>query len=220
MNDAMFDFENANPDPRVACVLLLDTSGSMQGSPITQLNKGIDLLEQSLKQNELTKMRAEVAIVTFSSHITVAQEFVTADSFFAPTLQASGGTSMGAGIEKALSLLKDRKRYYKDNNINSYKPFFFVITDGVPYDQWTGSAQKLAQYEENGGANIFPIGVEGADFSVLEKLSNKRPPMKLNGLAFEEFFEWVSDSLSIVSNSSIGDQVRMPETSGWESISV
>ena len=30
-----------NPEPRCACVLLLDTSGSMHGSPIRALNEGI-----------------------------------------------------------------------------------------------------------------------------------------------------------------------------------
>src|SRR5664279_1913973 len=30
-----------NPEPRCACVLVLDTSGSMQGAPIEQLNLGL-----------------------------------------------------------------------------------------------------------------------------------------------------------------------------------
>ncbi len=30
-----------NPEPRVACLLLLDTSGSMVGHPIRQLNEGL-----------------------------------------------------------------------------------------------------------------------------------------------------------------------------------
>ena len=30
-----------NPEPRCPCVLLLDTSGSMQGEPIAALNKGL-----------------------------------------------------------------------------------------------------------------------------------------------------------------------------------
>lgn len=30
-----------NPEPRCACLLLLDTSGSMSGAPIQQLNEGL-----------------------------------------------------------------------------------------------------------------------------------------------------------------------------------
>jgi uncharacterized protein with von Willebrand factor type A (vWA) domain len=31
----------ANPEPRCACLLLLDTSGSMHGQPIAELNAGL-----------------------------------------------------------------------------------------------------------------------------------------------------------------------------------
>ena len=34
-----------NPEPRCPCVLLLDTSGSMQGQPISQLNAGLKQFE-------------------------------------------------------------------------------------------------------------------------------------------------------------------------------
>ena len=30
-----------NPEPRCPCLLLLDTSGSMRGNPIKELNEGI-----------------------------------------------------------------------------------------------------------------------------------------------------------------------------------
>jgi len=30
-----------NPEPRCPCLLLLDTSGSMQGRPISELNAGL-----------------------------------------------------------------------------------------------------------------------------------------------------------------------------------
>ncbi len=30
-----------NPEPRCPCLLLLDTSGSMQGEPIRELNRGL-----------------------------------------------------------------------------------------------------------------------------------------------------------------------------------
>ncbi len=37
-----------NPDPRVACVLLLDTSGSMGGAPIAELNTGLQQYRDEL----------------------------------------------------------------------------------------------------------------------------------------------------------------------------
>ena len=40
-----------NPQPRCPCVLVLDTSGSMGGAPIAELNRGLDTLRASLELN-------------------------------------------------------------------------------------------------------------------------------------------------------------------------
>ena len=42
-----------NPEPRCPVVLLLDTSGSMQGSPINELNLGVQVFKDSLMADSL-----------------------------------------------------------------------------------------------------------------------------------------------------------------------
>jgi hypothetical protein len=37
-----------NPEPRCPCLLLLDTSGSMQGAPISELNRGLVAFKDEL----------------------------------------------------------------------------------------------------------------------------------------------------------------------------
>jgi len=54
-----------NPEPRCPVVLLLDTSQSMQGAPINELNEGLHTFEQVLKGDILASLRVEVAIITF-----------------------------------------------------------------------------------------------------------------------------------------------------------
>ena len=56
-----------NPEARCPCVLLLDTSGSMQGTPIDALNEGLYALKEDLMKNSLASRRVEVAVVTFNS---------------------------------------------------------------------------------------------------------------------------------------------------------
>lgn len=84
-----------NPEPRCPCLLLLDTSGSMQGAPISQLNDGLRIFAEQLLGDGLAAKRAEVAIVTFGP-VQVVQEFTTAETWSPPSLTASGGTPMGA----------------------------------------------------------------------------------------------------------------------------
>lgn len=42
-----------NPEPRCPCILLLDTSGSMKGEPINQLNDGLVVFKDELAADAL-----------------------------------------------------------------------------------------------------------------------------------------------------------------------
>lgn len=56
-----------NPEPRCPCVLLLDTSGSMQGAPIDALNPGLKAFRDDLNKDPLASRRVDVAVVTSDS---------------------------------------------------------------------------------------------------------------------------------------------------------
>src|SRR5271169_6334280 len=93
-----------NPEPRCPCLLLLDTSGSMMGEKIAQLNAGLQEFEQQLKADSITAKRVEVAILAFGP-VNVHQDFITANSFVAPALDNSGDTPMGAAIRAGIDLV-------------------------------------------------------------------------------------------------------------------
>src|SRR5215470_586872 len=65
----------ANPDPRIACALLLDTSSSMSGEPMSMLNRGFDLFCEEIKKDELAKKRAEITVITFGGSARVEIPF-------------------------------------------------------------------------------------------------------------------------------------------------
>lgn len=58
-----------NPEPRCPVVLLLDTSGSMQGEPIQELNQGLRSFSEALKADRLASLRVEVAVVAFGGSV-------------------------------------------------------------------------------------------------------------------------------------------------------
>ena len=40
----------------------------------------------------------------------------------------------------------------------------------------------------------------------------------LEGLKFKEFFAWLSQSVSTISDSMPGDKILLPPTEGWETL--
>jgi uncharacterized protein YegL len=204
-----------NPEPRCAVVLLLDTSYSMSGQPISELNAGIRAFEQATKEDDLASLRVEVSIVTFGGHVSVVQPFVTVGNFESPTLTVNGNTPMGAAVDKGLALINERKETYKQNGVDYFRPWLFLITDGAPTDSWEAAAERLKQEEGRKGVSVFCIGVENANLQTLSRFSNVRAPVKLKGLAFRELFIWLSKSLSSVSQARPGEQVELPPSEAW-----
>jgi uncharacterized protein YegL len=207
-----------NPEPRCPCILLLDVSGSMSGAPINALNDGLRIFRDDLNQDDLTKKRVEVAIVTFESTVKVVQEFVTADQFQPPTLKVGGSTYMGSGIDKALDILQTRKDLYKANAISYYRPWVFMITDGSPSDNDVvdRAAQRIRKEEAEKRVAFFGVGVEGVNMTRLSQIV-VRKPVKLTGLNFREMFLWLSASMGKVSHSKLDEQVPLAPP-GWGSI--
>ncbi|MEO1376596.1 MAG: VWA domain-containing protein [Cyanobacteria bacterium J06635_10] len=217
--DEVVDFAE-NPEPRCPCVLLLDTSGSMQGAPIDALNQGLLSFKDELTKNPLASRRVEVSIVTFDSNINVVQDFVTADQFTPPILTAQGLTSMGAGIHKSLDLIQERKAQYRSNGVAYYRPWIFMITDGEPQGELDEvidqASQRLQNDESKKRVAFFSVGVENANMTRLSQLA-VRTPLKLKGLNFVEMFVWLSASMSAVSHSKVDEQVALPPI-GWGSV--
>lgn len=217
-----------NPEPRCPVVLVLDTSGSMQGTPIDELNQGLRAFGEALKADRLASLRVEVALIAFGGGVRLfdvrggrsgggdAQEaFITADGFQAPTLGARGDTPMGGAVSRALNLIKERKEIYKANGLDYFRPWMFVITDGRPTDSdWELAADQVRQEEARKGVVFYGVGVEKADMQVLARFSAARSPLKLKGLAFAELFQWLSKSLSVVAHSRPGEQAPLPPV-GW-----
>ena len=205
-----------NPEPRCACLLLLDSSGSMKGAKIAQLNAGLAEFARQLRSDSMAAKRVEVGVISFGP-VKVVQPFVTADAFIAPSLDAEGDTPMGEAIERAAEMLAERKKAYRANGIGYYRPWIFMISDGEPTDDVKQAITLVRNGEAKKSFMFYAVGVENADIGKLAKLSVRRP-LRLKGLAFDKLFVWLSDSLSSVSRSQISDAPELSNPAapdGW-----
>ena len=203
-----------NPEPRCACVLLLDTSGSMYGPPIQALNMGVSAFKDELEGDPLASLRVETAIVSFDSSVELVQDFATVDSLNTPELHPGGGTAMASGVNFAIDRVEERKQSYREAGISYYRPWIVLITDGASGEPMDAASERVRQAEEAKQLAFFAVGVEGADMAELNRLA-PRGAMPLNGLAFKEFFVWLSSSMTRVSSSRVDDEISLPDPSGW-----
>jgi len=203
-----------NPEQRCACMLILDTSGSMDGQPIAELNHGIRVFKDELIADGLAAKRVEVAIITFGP-VYLKQDFVTADNFQPPHLATTGDTPMGAAIVEGLEQVERRKDLYKQHGVPYNRPWIFLITDGAPTDSVHFASQMVKDGVEKKKFAFFAVGVEGADMNTLAEIS-PRKPLKLQGLKFRELFQWLSSSLGSASRSSPStDTLALPPPGDW-----
>jgi len=115
-------------------------------------------------------------------------------------------------------MLEERKEEYRQTGTPYYQPWLVLISDGAPTDHWQYVAQKAKDLCNNKKLVSLAVGVNNADMSILSEFSN-RPALKLQGLNFKDFFEWLSASMNRVSGSgSTAATVNLPPVNSWASI--
>jgi len=217
-----FSAETAtNYEQKCLCVLVLDVSGSMYGTRISELNRGLQEFYKEITDDESTSQKLEVSLVTFNHLVRTAQEPALVENFTMPTLKADGSTALVNAVNEAIDKVAARKQWYKDSGQNYYRPWIILMTDGEPDDdQDVNSLANRIKDDTNAKRYAFlPIGVDGANMSMLDKIKGDIPPMHLQGAKFSQFFKWLSASMGTVVNHEEGEKVDLTKGAGdWMSI--
>ncbi|MCM1506018.1 MAG: VWA domain-containing protein [Ruminococcus flavefaciens] len=187
---------------------------------IDELQKGIELFYEAIKADDVAKNSAEICIVTFNNSASCILDFANIErQGEVPKLDAQGSTAMGEGVNLALDLLEKCKQEYKDKGVDYYQPWLVIMSDGVPNGstaEMQRAIDRITEMTNNRKLTVFAIGIGNeADKSALSSLSPKRSPLKLQGLKFQEFFEWLGKSVSRTSQSVPGERVNLDSPDVW-----
>lgn len=187
---------------------------------IQEMIGGVQLFYDNLLADDVARYSAEVCVVTFGDNAPeLIIDFANLDRQESERrqkisgLKAKGGTPMGEAVNMALDCLEARKQDYKDKGVDYYQPWLVLMTDGEP----NGSASELKRAIDRTNdlvnvrkLTVFPIGIgDEADMNCLAKFSPRREPLRLKGMNFAGFFEWLSQSVSRTSQSMPGDTVKL-----------
>lgn len=229
-----------NYEQKCLCILVLDISGSMLEivddsnvkytgetvfmdgqqynlvtggvSKIDLVNEGLQRFYNDICEDESTSQRLELSLITFNDNVQVIQKPALPENVSIPELKCSGDTALADAVNEAINIVESRKNWYKQTGQPYYRPWIILMTDGEPNkDQ---DIDSLSRRIKNDTANkkyaFLPIGVEGADMTILQKISgNGMDAVKLKGMRFAEFFRWLSASMGTITKSEEGQKVNL-----------
>ncbi len=203
-----------NPATRLPVCLCLDTSSSMMGKPIEELNKGVEYFFEAIKGDEVARYSVELSIVTFDCSAKKIMDFANIDRQNFYPLRASGSTSMGKGVNLALDLLERRKKEYSDKGVDYYQPWLVLMTDGYPTDNIESAVSRAQDLASKRKLTVFAVAIgNDADKNTLKRFSSMKNNMVLKVKSaeyFREFFEWLSQSVAVASQSVPGEKASLP----------
>lgn len=213
MEELLGDKITSFGEPHLACALLLDTSGSMTGTAIFKLNQGIKKFKANIMKDQIAQKRVDVALITFNSKVEVYSDFTPISKMPTPEFIASGKTNMAEAVNTAVDVVNKRTEMYNKLGTPCYKPWIFMITDGASTsgEREMDEAAARVRNEEATGSHgrlcFWAIGVNDYDEEDLFKLTDR--VIELDNEDFEGIFDWLSESFSFISQSTIGDEIEL-----------
>jgi len=214
-------FQGETPDnyeQKCLCTLVLDTSGSMAGSPITELNKGLNEFYKAVEEDLIASSRLEICIIGFGSQIKNIQQPSLISGFKMPELVVEGSTRLVDAVREAIKKTEERKQWYKETGQPYYRPLIVLITDGEPdaKQDINGLSVEIREAVNNKKFTFFGLGVQGYNHEKMEQICPpSAPPLPLSGYKFSEFFKWLSNSIGIITKSKEGESITLPPVSDW-----
>lgn len=211
-----FDFgdwntSNIKTSRKVPICLVVDSSGSMtrkEGDDlpkIEQLNDNISMLINFISNDKKARRICDLSIISFGGRVNVISGYTDIETVKFKRMKPNGTTPMGEAVSEAINMLNIRRQYYKDHDIEHYKPIMLLMTDGEPNDSYLSAASQLSQMVRDNELKVFPVGV-GNEFNkdVLAKFSPfLEPKMIKDASGFTMLFKLLSSSSSNPNDDSL-----------------
>ncbi len=200
-------------EPRPLPIFILaDTSGSMRGEKINQLNLALREMINALNDADDIRGKFQLSVLTFGGDVKITQPLADIKGMTLSELLASGNTPMGLAFETAREMIEDRSIVKP----RAYTPTIVLISDGIPTDcseemyqkknflDWA-PLQALHTGERSSKCQRLALGIgQDADADMLKAFINNPeiPVIKTKDASgITKFFRWVTMSTMARMNS-------------------
>ena len=193
-------------EPRPLPIFVLaDTSGSMRGEKINELNLALREMLNALNAADDIRGKFQLSVIAFGGDVKVLQPLADIEGLILTELSAAGNTPMGQAFEMVREMIEDR------NVVSSraYTPTIVLISDGLPTD-CTEEMYRRKNYfdweplvdlhngERSSKCQRMALGIgEDADIDMLKSfIDNPEIPIikTKDASGITKFFRWVTMS--------------------------
>src|SRR5437868_3943666 len=195
---------------RLPVYLLLDHSYSMVGDPITALNEGLSMRQRELMSDPQAVETVHISVINFAEHAN-PYPLVPIDQFSPPTLQAEGSTSMGQAFDLLAKSIEGDLVLNTPNQHGDYRPLVFLLTDGVPTDEYRTPFRKVRALRGSRKPTIIALGCGSAvnEQMLHEVADNVFLMQTISPETLKSFFQWISGSI-VGTSRAVGGRTEAP----------
>lgn len=222
-NDAATkSFINAMNKKKACALFVLDISGSMEGDPISSINRSMAKFKSDLMRDKNANDIVEVAVIVFNEEWQVIQDWCSPSEMNLPTLFAEGGTRISAPLLEANKMVRERTHVHAKLGCEVLKPMIVLISDvdstvGETMHDIEHAASEVRRRIEADKLNLLTLAVGEYNEEIMGVITEGEGVVEVSdGLAYnheqeaiKEFFDFATKSVIAVSRSAPGEEIHV-----------
>ena len=180
---------------------------------INELNEGIKVFYDTLEADGDAKYRCEIAVVTYNDEAKLVQDYSLVDDIELSQLEnVHGKSNLSMGIDLSLNTWLKRRELYRREGLEYYRPWFVIISNGLPINDSDDSKNRIKKLEDEKRAVTFLFSTDNnkEELKILDSYSVNHRVMRINYGRVVSFFTWLAKSAIAFVNSYPNVSVTLP----------
>ncbi|MGN0867677.1 MAG: VWA domain-containing protein [Oligosphaeraceae bacterium] len=172
-------------------ILVLDTSHSMWGNGLKDMQASLHEFHQTLQSEMIPHACIDIAAVSMGDNLGMLEEFTPFPNsrLHMLNIRPKGSTPIGGALELALGRLEKQKEAYRTQGTPYATPHLILLSDGrKSSDDFSGAAQKIRNACAAGElfCRVIPMG-SSPDYAVLTQIGGTNVIIPRDGKLLHAF---------------------------------